>query len=361
MGTHGQPTPSRALVVADQGSFYVGGEFGEDDLMRNQMFVQFQIPEGVRRCPIVMIHGGGRTGVDFLSTPDGRPGWASFFAQHGHPVYVIDQPGRGRSRGGTNYRDTRQRSAGSVASLFTAPSRAPWWPQAGLHTQWPGSGVPGDSCFDQFFAGQQPSPVDLGELEDVARSAAYALLARTGPALLLGHSQGASLAWHIADSCPDGIAGIVAVEPTGPPGYDVPMIGPPDWFGESSTAPARPWGITSRPLSYESSASEGDPPHFVHSPSRDPLLADGWLQAEPARRLANLAGIPTLIVTGEASYHAAYDHHTSSFLSQAGVAHEHVRLADAGIRGNGHFVMLESNSLEVAGLVLRWIRERITT
>ena len=78
-----------------------------------------------------------------------------------------------------------------------------------------------------------------------------------------------------------------------------------------------------------------------------------WLQAEPARQLANLKGIPILIVTGEASYHAPYDHCTSAFLRQAGVKHDFVRLADVGIRGNGHMMMLEKNNLEIA----RFLRE----
>jgi hypothetical protein len=33
---------------------------------------------------------------------------------------------------------------------------------------------------------------------------------------------------------------------------------------------------------------------------------------------------------------------------------EFVRLADLGIRGNGHMVMLEKNNLEVAAVVSDW-------
>jgi hypothetical protein len=33
----------------------------------------------------------------WLTTPDGREGWAHFFVRHGFPVYIIDPPGTGRA------------------------------------------------------------------------------------------------------------------------------------------------------------------------------------------------------------------------------------------------------------------------
>lgn len=60
-----------------------------------------------------------------------------------------------------------------------------------------------------------------------------------------------------------------------------------------------------------------------------------WRQAEPARRLPNLARLRILIVSGEASYHAPYDHATSAYFAQAGVEHDFIRLAERGIHGNG--------------------------
>ena len=75
--------------------------------------------------------------------------------------------------------------------------------------------------------------------------------------------------------------------------------------------------------------------------------------------MPNLKGIPILIVTAEASYHAPYDHCTSLFLKQAGVEHTFVRLADVGIRGNGHMVMLEKNNLEIAQYLDRWLEGKL--
>jgi pimeloyl-ACP methyl ester carboxylesterase len=82
-----------------------------------------------------------------------------------------------------------------------------------------------------------------------------------------------------------------------------------------------------------------------------------WLQPEPARQLPNLQQMPIVIVVSEASYHAPYDHCTSRYLRQAGVRHEFVRLADVGIRGNGHMMMLEKNNLAIAEWLERWASE----
>jgi hypothetical protein len=65
------------------------------------------------------------------------------------------------------------------------------------------------------------------------------------------------------------------------------------------------------------------------------------------------------MVTAQASYHAPYDHGTSLFLKQAGVEHTFVRLADAGIRGNGHMMMLENNNLEIARYFDTWLSKHV--
>jgi hypothetical protein len=46
-----------------------------------------------------MVHGSGHTGVTYETTPDGREGWATYFARKNFPVYVIDHVGRGRLPG----------------------------------------------------------------------------------------------------------------------------------------------------------------------------------------------------------------------------------------------------------------------
>jgi pimeloyl-ACP methyl ester carboxylesterase len=110
--------------------------------------------------------------------------------------------------------------------------------------------------------------------------------------------------------------------------------------------------LTAEPLAY-------DPPGdlvFVQQDEADgPGLMRGWLQAEPARRLTNLADIPVLVVQGEASYHAPYDHNTVAYLRQAGVGVTFIRLADRGIFGNGHMLMIEMNNMEIAAVAADWL------
>jgi pimeloyl-ACP methyl ester carboxylesterase len=347
------------LVLSDHGCFYVGGCYvdGDERTMQAQMFVDYMVPStDLEPDRVVMIHGGGQTGAAFLTTPDGRPGWADYFLRRGYAVYIVDVPGRGRSRAHDKPGSTAQRSPESVADLFTAPRRRPQWPQSAQHSQWPGDGVAGDPVFDQFYASQVPRASDTAQVEAMAREAGIDLLERIGPSVLLTHSQGGPIGWGMADARPDLVRAIVAVEPNGPPVHDVRFVGQPDWFDDDVIA--RPWGITRNALRFEPPARSSADLSFTRQAEPDgPDLARCWLQAEPARTLPQLSKVPILVVTGEASLHAPYDHGTSAFLRQAGVEHDYVRLPEVGIRGNGHMMMLEQNSDEIAAFLLNWIEQ----
>ena len=67
--------------------------------MGGAMYVEVMVPKQIRSpYPIVFFHGAGQTGVDWLQTPDGRPGWAYNFLDMGYVVYMTDFPTRGRSQ-----------------------------------------------------------------------------------------------------------------------------------------------------------------------------------------------------------------------------------------------------------------------
>ena len=99
------------LELQDEGVFYVNAqttrtEFPDTpatgaatpgEITIDQMYVQYRIPKTIAGPPIIMVHGSGHTGVTYETTPDGREGWATYFARHGFPVYVVDHVGRGRS------------------------------------------------------------------------------------------------------------------------------------------------------------------------------------------------------------------------------------------------------------------------
>src|SRR5205809_1031601 len=90
--------------VARHGFFYAGGKYvgelgpGKESTMGGAMYVEVMVPRQIRSpYPVVFLHGAGQTGVDWLQTPDGRPGWAYFFVKRGYVVYMVDYPARGRS------------------------------------------------------------------------------------------------------------------------------------------------------------------------------------------------------------------------------------------------------------------------
>ena len=104
----------KPLVIEDQGSFFIGGVPkvttyatvpGPNQVMTpnqitiGQMYVQFQIPANKKgnMPPVIMVHGSTHTAACLESTPDGREGWAPYFVRNGISTYIVDQAGRGRS------------------------------------------------------------------------------------------------------------------------------------------------------------------------------------------------------------------------------------------------------------------------
>jgi pimeloyl-ACP methyl ester carboxylesterase len=324
------------LVIAEQGGFWVGAAAlpsPQGTAPKAAMYVQYQIPaERRHRWPLVLVHGGGGQGTDFLHTPDGRPGWATWFLREGWAVYVVDRPGHGRSP----FHPATLAPMGPPASyemmqmLCTAPSPQSPWPTAALANQWPGSGCIGDAVMDQFMASQGPLIPNLAATQALMAPLGVELLERIGPAVLLTHSMGGPFGWLTADARPDLVKAIVAVEPLCPPFSEpVPGMGP------------LAWGLTAVPMQF-------DPP----------AAAAADLQGA-ARRLPQLEKVPTVVVTGEASFMAPMEQAMVDFLVQAGVAAQHLRLEEHGLHGNGHMMMLEKNSDAIAALIDAWLRRTV--
>ena len=95
----------KPLVLKSQGSFFVGGDTKkigtgqspQDDVTVNQMYVQYQAPDGDRHVPVVMVHGCCLSSKTWETTPDGRMGWNEYFVRKGRSVYLADQVSRARS------------------------------------------------------------------------------------------------------------------------------------------------------------------------------------------------------------------------------------------------------------------------
>ena len=356
----GEPPP---LSIARQGYFFVGGKYfdaPDGKFLTGHMYVEYQIPaKRTQPYPLVMFSGGSQSGLNYTGTPDGREGWAQYFLRQGYAVYVLDQPSRARSTHHAEVGAMGRTPVDRVQQQFTAPERKNLWPQAKLHTQWPGVSDPGDPTFDQFMGQQYPSLASFPRQQELNRDAGAALLDKIGPAILLTHSQSGTFGWLVADARPHLVKAIVAMEPSGPPVHDNLTKGAPEWFADGPFA--KPYGLTAPPLTYDPPVKDPAEIKFVKQEKADgPDLVRCWEQAAPARKLANLQNIPVLVVQSEASYHAPYDHCTVKYLRQAGVMKTtFVRLADVGIKGNGHMLMLEKNNTEIAGVAAKWLKETV--
>jgi pimeloyl-ACP methyl ester carboxylesterase len=172
------------------------------------------------------------------------------------------------------------------------------------------------------------------------------------------HSQAGAFGWPVADARPGLVKAILAIEPNGPPFYGVDFVGAPEYFRQGPLALT--YGVTAVPLTYAPPVADASELAMVLEDQADgPDLVKCWKQKEPARRLPNLRGIPILVLTAEASYHAPYDHCTVKYLRQAGVEPAFVRIADLGIRGNSHVMMLEKNNREIAAVIARWLDQAL--
>lgn len=192
------------------------------------------------------------------------------------------------------------------------------------------------------------------EQEAATQAALAALLDRIGkPVVMLAHSNGGGSTYLAADVRPRLVRAIVSVEPKGPPFGASPML----------LAPSNQYGVCHARITY-------DPP--VTDPEVDlvkvvikadgPGLMDATIQAESPspRKLVNLAHVPVLVLTTQASYHAQYDWCSVEYLRQAGVQTDHIKLEDVGILGNGHMMFMEKNSDEIADVVWGWMKRTLS-
>jgi pimeloyl-ACP methyl ester carboxylesterase len=346
--------------VARTGFFYAGGKYvgpPGKEVMDGAEYVEVMVPKKIRHpYPIVIFHGAGQTGTDWLETPDGRPGWTYFFLKQGYTVYMVDYPARGRSAYVPDVDGNLTiRTAQNLEQVFTDIGAQGNWPQAKKFTQWPGKGKMGDPIFDtfaktqvQFLAGGKQAQLNL--------DAHIALLDMIGsPVILLTHSQGGEFGWQIADARPKLVKAIITAEPAGPPikGVDIAKIA----YNQNVNLS---WGLTSLPLHYDppvSDPSELQP--VLEEKSEGPDVVPCYLQKEPAHKLTNLKGIPVLDVSAEASYHRVFDSCIAKWLKQAGVETEYVKLEDVGLAGNEHEMMLDKNSDEIAKFFVTWLDKHV--
>ncbi|KAM0441174.1 hypothetical protein ACHAPT_000480 [Fusarium lateritium] len=326
------------------------------------------------------------------------PGWASHFLREGFQVFLVDMPPSGRSNFLTSshylHRDVGLKSysisAPFVESELTAPEVVTAdnprikYDYAVFHDKWPGTGLRGDPIFANYCASLATLHLTKVERQSLAQNALQALLKHAGKSWLIGEGTGANMAWLANDVEPDLLAGVIAIEPAGPPfGTANPKDGNrprtyTQWIQRDEHT--RPYGLTDLPLTY-------DPPAFPFEGFGDGIgdaldiemrmrpdgmgaclmqrrldefddtVPDEDAVAQPhnVRQLMNLKKVPHALVTAHASSHVMYDWATVSFMVQAGVSVSWLKLEDHQIYGNGHLMFLETNSDEIARLLTRWI------
>lgn len=220
------------------------------------------------------------------------------------------------------------------------------------------------------------------ERQSLAQNALQALLKHTGKAFLIGEGTGGGMAWLATDAEPELVAGVIAIEPAGPP-FGKATRGKEnehrvftqfmEWAGN-----IRNYGLTDIPLTYDPPAnlhdglsSLGQAPLDIENRLRPDAKGSCYLQRglwedyvlpegdtrdpHQVRELYNLKKVPQAIVTAHASSHVTYDWATVAFMVQAGVDLQWIKLDEHNIYGNGHLMFLETNSDDVARLLTECI------
>jgi pimeloyl-ACP methyl ester carboxylesterase len=266
-----------------------------DTIHVEQAYVQSWVPAGrSQQTPVLLVAGGGLTGSCWETTPDGRDGWLLSLLRAGIPVDVLDNVERGRA------------GWPAVPGLWAGDPI-----QRGEKDMWANFrvGRPEDYPARRPFAGSR-FPVDALDAmlcqsvprwpanDLVALETLATVLATLGPRVVVGHSHGGGLVARVACRTNIAVTAAVLVEPHGLP-------------DASDLRPDHP------PVALV----EGD---FL---DRSTL----WVELMPRIR----------------EYEASLRH--------VGVRVHRFALPAMGITGNSHNPMMDTNSTEVADLLIAWL------
>ena len=317
------------VSIRDIGSFHIGGRIvrlegltprgrvstlggpihpidPNGEIVVGQMYVQrVRLAERRAKWPLLMWHGGGMTGANWETTPDGRCGWQMFFLRAGFDTYVSDAVERGRASWAPYpqvYSEPPYFRTAKEAweETFRFGPAGSWHADPELRTAHLGLRFPVRS-FDAFLAQSVPR----WGCNDAATQSAYDALLQyvEGGAIVLTHSQGGNFGMTAALRAPDRVRAVISLDPSGAP----------------------------------------DPG------AQDPQL---------------LAGVPHLFIWGDyLDQHSFWIHSRPAVerwrdaLIKAGCDVAWIDLPSIGIRGNSHAMMVDHNSDEVAGLVLDWLNQ----
>lgn len=327
------------LVLRDLGGKFVGyttqpAANGSVDVT-NGMFVQYMLPaEKKHTFPIVLIHGGGGQGTDWLQTPDGRDGWADYFVADGWDVYVIDRPGHGRSQSNPSCGDGRVRGANSALISRLSTADASLWPE--------GAPTPTNPAVIGWTASGSTAPY-CGDA--LAAEKISALLNEIGPAILVAHSAGGGSTFRVPDLNPKNVVGIVGFEAAGSnpvaPGFN----NSPALITTWKTEPALPQNFAATNVA--GCPMQGTSPSKLVNYAGLPviLVASDY-------GLANIPGAPGAVTAPRAILECQ-----AKSWQQAGANASFVFLPDRGLKGGGHFAMAQKDTAAYAKVFIDLAKE----
>jgi hypothetical protein len=321
-----------SLLLKEQGSFFIGGRTVYTDALTgsttgflgtgintgnitvDQMYVQYQIPEGAdSHVPVVMVHGCCLSSKSYETTPDGRVGWNEYFLRKHRAVYLPDQVSRARSGFDAtilNEIKLGKRPASDMPEIRTATHEIAWLlfrfgPSMGKafsNEQFP------VESFEEF--GKQVIP-DLNAALPAVNPTwtnLSGLAIKLKGAVLMGHSESGFFPEQAALTNPTDIKAMITIETTCP-GLT------PDQISKLSKIPTL--------------VVFGD--HLEDVPSMPTMWKERFEACGKFVQLVNAAG-------GDATM---------------------MHLPKYGQFGNSHMLMQDKNSNQVADLILKWIDEHV--
>jgi hypothetical protein len=337
-------TPKNILLLTEQGSFAAGGTVisspGTFDptlhgafnpanqpsegqtLHGDHAYVFYQVPKNARKFPLVFWHGYGQSGKTWETTPDGREGFQNIFLRRRFPVYVLDQPRRGRAARSTK-----------PVSLSASTDEQLWFGifRMGVGTEfYPGIQFSKNpEALNQFYRQMTPNtgPFDL----ETNVSAVSAIFDKIGQGILVTHSHSGGQGWRAVVKNSK-IKAVVSYEP-----------------GSGFLFP------------------QGEVPDSI--PYYGGVLRPGSI---PMRDFEALTKIPIVIYYGDyipdqPSQNPGQDQWRASFIMAKrwrDVVNKHggdvtlVRLPEAGLKGNTHFPMSDLNNMAVADLMYDFLKKK---
>lgn len=212
--TSSQPSCENSSAAALLDFIRVEGEvepyLQTDSSKRNTAEVYCVFREKPDKLPILMLPGLGLSHYMFLSTPDRREGFASHFADAGHPVYVMNP-----SANGASAMDTEA----TMALQRWEPDR--FWDRWGFG---PSEGVPYEDVrfpIEDFSDFVDHMPLWGGGND--AEEELVQLLEAIGPAILMFHSAGGEAGFSVSLRRPELVTHLVVLEPVGCPAQGEPF------------------------------------------------------------------------------------------------------------------------------------------